>query len=70
MEDLFDLNDFEDKPEITPDAPTPIAANGIKDKELLTKEEPKIEEKKEKEEQDEYWKETDEKVLNKKKKEV
>ena len=42
MEDLFDLNDFEDKPEITPDAPTPIAANGIKDKELLTKEEPKI----------------------------
>ena len=46
MEDLFDLNDFEDKPEITPDAPTPIAANGIKDKEILTKEEPKIEEKK------------------------
>ena len=53
MEDLFDLNDFEDKPEITPDAPTPIAANGIKDKELLTKEEPKIEEKKEKEEDNE-----------------
>ena len=53
MEDLFDLNDFEDKPEITPDAPTPIAANGIKDKEILTKEELKKEEKKEKEEDNE-----------------